>query len=201
MTEPHSESAPDHTLERIAVITDRWLKRLEAISLGLAAIALFAIMTLVFLDGTLRYLINRPLKFATDVVVLYLISAAFLLVLSDTLRRGGHINVDFFTALMRPRTRRLLSGIAFLASAVIVGIMSFEMVDQAWESFKKGEVLIGLYAMPLWLSKAIVAFSLVLLNLRLIHLGFFDVAYAITGRKGLEIQIEAFSEHPEEEPT
>lgn len=186
-------------LKRASTGIDRWLGWIEAATVGLAVTSLFAIMVLIFLDGVLRYVANAPLKFATDLVVLYLISAAFLLVLSYTLRRGGHINVDFFSNLMNPRLHRLIYGAAMLLAVPIIGIMAWEMVKHSWDSWVSNEVLIGLYAMPLWLSKGIVALSLVVLNLRLLHMGFFDFLSGLTGRDELAIEIMPISENPKEE--
>jgi TRAP-type C4-dicarboxylate transport system permease small subunit len=186
-------------LVRISTGIDHALLLVEKLTVGLAVVALFAIMVLIFFDGVLRYVANAPLKFATDIVVLYLISAGFLLVLSYTLRKGGHISVDVFVGLMPTRLRRVLYGGVLLLAVPVVGIMSWEMVKHSWESWVNGEVLIGLYALPLWLSKAIVAVGLVVLNIRLLHIGLFDFLAGVTGRDELAIAIEAMAEHPQEE--
>jgi TRAP-type C4-dicarboxylate transport system permease small subunit len=178
---------------------DGVLRQLEQITMAVAVAALFAIMVLIFVDGSLRYIANAPLKFATDVVILYLISAGFLLVLSYTLREGGHISVDVFTSLFPPRLERFLVSSAYLASIPFIWIMASEMTRSSWESYTHGEVLIGLYAMPIWLSKAIVALSLVMLNLRLLHIGCFNFLSAVLNREDLVVRIEHMVDHPEEE--
>lgn len=186
-------------LGRISMMIDRAIGALERVTLGLAVAALFAIMILIFLDGVLRYLANHPLAFVNDVVVLYLTSAAFLLVLSYTLRKGGHINVDVFAHYMSPRLQRLLSSVAMLCAVPVLTIMSIEMIRLSWDSYARGEVLVGLYAMPLWLSKAIVAVGLLILNLRVLHLGLFNFLSVVTGDEDAAIRIEMIADHPEEE--
>lgn len=203
----HAAAAADHSalpasgsaLGRVESAMDRYLGAVEQLTLVIACAALFFLMFLIFVDAVLRYVANSPLRFAPDLVTLYLISAAFLLILSYSLRHGSHINVDVFIRLLSNRLQRLLSGLAFLCASPVVGIMSIEMTRLSWESYAQGEALIGLYAMPLWPSKAIIAFSLIVLNLRLLHLGFFNFLSGFTGRKELAIRMPLSAEHPEEE--
>ena len=197
---PHKADAVDNSaLRRAALTLDRCLSAVEKITLVISCSAQILLMLLIFFDGAMRYIANSPLRFVPDLVTLYLISAAFLLVLSYTLRQGGHINVDVFVRRLSQRLQRLLTGLAFLCAVPVVGIMSVEMTSLSWESFKQGEALIGLYAMPLWLSKAIVAVSLIALNLRLLHLGFFNFLSGVTGNAELAIRMPSSTEHPEEE--
>ncbi|MFO1143023.1 MAG: TRAP transporter small permease subunit [Amaricoccus sp.] len=172
---------------------------MERASLAIACLALVAIMTLIFLDGSLRYIANSPLVFAVDVVNLYLISAAFLLVLSYTLRHGGHISVDVFAHAMSDRVQALVVGIGLLCASPVVAVMAYEMTHLSMESWEMGEVQVGVYAMPLWLSKAIVAFGMVLLFLRVLHLGVFNFLSGVTGNKALAYPILPMPEHAEEE--
>ncbi|MBB3713083.1 TRAP-type C4-dicarboxylate transport system permease small subunit [Limimaricola variabilis] len=199
MPTPQTDPSPPSVLARASDLVDRALSAVEKGTLALAVLALFGIMVLIFIDGVLRYVANSPLTFVVDVVVLYLISAGFLLVLSYTLRHNGHIHVEVFADMMPKRLQRLLSGLAYLGAAPVVGIMAIEMIHLTLESYVQGEVLIGLYPMPLWLSKAIVAFSLAVLELRILHMGIFNTLSALTNRPRLAIRMSLPIDNPEEE--
>jgi TRAP-type C4-dicarboxylate transport system permease small subunit len=178
---------------------DRLLSRLECAALVIACAALFITMLLVFTDAVLRYTINMPLKFTMDIVTLYLLSAALLLVLSDTLRRGGHIGVDLFAKMLPRRAYHILIGFTTLCSAGAVGIMAYETTSLTWESWLKNELQVGIYAWPLWLSKAIVATSLVLLVARLLHIALSQLIAGATGDFAVAVSIAHVETQPVED--
>lgn len=157
-------------LWRTNMFVDTILGRLEKASLVVSCASLFIIMILVFLDASLRYLANSPLIVTADLVTLYLISAAFLPVLANTLRHGGHISVDIIAQLLPPRLYHILLGVALLLSSGVVGLMANEVYHLALESWTMNEQMVGIYPWPMWLGKAIVAFSLLMLTLRLFHI-------------------------------
>jgi TRAP-type C4-dicarboxylate transport system permease small subunit len=170
-----SERAPvstqNPTLARTFDLTDRALLAIEKGTIWISCASLFVIMTVIFVDATLRYSINRPLTITADVVNLYLLNAALLLVLAYTLRRGGHIGVEQFALLMPKRLYHLLSGAALICCTVVVGVMAAEAVELSWDSWSQNELMIGIWPWPIWASKVIVALSIVVLELRLIHIG------------------------------
>lgn len=184
---------------RIGQVTDRILSRIEQATAVLACIALAAIMAILFLDGVLRYLLNSPLTFAMDIVTLYLLSAGLLLTLAYTLRHGGHISVDMFSAMMNWRSQALLLGLSLLAASPVIAVMGYELATSSWDSWVRGETLLGLHALPLWLSRAIVAVSFIALNLRLLHLGIINFLAGLTGNRTLAYLRDPVENHPEEE--
>jgi TRAP-type C4-dicarboxylate transport system permease small subunit len=186
-------------LVRIGHATDRLLSRIEQAMAVVACAALPAVMAILFLDGVLRYLLNSPLTFATDIVTLYLLSAGLLLTLAYTLRQGGHISVDMFATMMNWRGQALLLRLSLLAAVPVIAIMGYELGKSSWDSWIRGETLVGLHALPLWLSRAIVAVSFIPLNLRLLHLALFDFLAGLTGNRSLAYPLEGMENHPEEE--
>lgn len=186
-------------LARFGYIADRILSRIELATAVIACVALAAIMTILFLDGVMRYLLNSPLTFAMDIVTLYLLSAGLLLTLAYTLRQGGHISVDMFSAMMSWRSQSFLLGLSLLAAVPVIGIMGYELAKSSWASWVRGEMLVGLHALPLWLSRGIVALSFVCLNLRILHLGLFNLLAGLTGDRSLSYLLEPVEQHPEEE--
>ena len=199
MLQKGASSTHDSAGRGAMALIDRIISKMESVTLALACIALFAIMLLVFLDATLRYAFNSPLKFTTDAVTLYLISSALLLVLSYTLRHGGHINVDLFVHLMPARLYDLLIGITLLASLVVIAIMAWQVTSLTWESWQQNELMVGIYPWPLWLSKAIVGVSLIVLVIRLLHVALTHLIAAITGNSTIAIPVAHIEDQPLED--
>lgn len=194
-----SEGAIAAATLNVIKIIDHVLSALERLTMVAACAALFAIMVLVFLDGTLRYTINRPLAFTVDVVNLYLISAAFLPVLSHTLRHGGHICVDLFAKSLPKRLYNGLIGAALVLSAGLIAIMAYVVTDLSLESWNTGEYTVGLFAFPVWISKAIVAVSLLILLARTVHLGLANLIAGLTGFESFAFPILHSEDDFEEE--
>jgi TRAP-type C4-dicarboxylate transport system permease small subunit len=180
-------------------IFDRTMSRFEFAALVASCTSLFATMLLVFLDAVLRYTFNSPLKFTSDLVTLYLISASLLLVLSDTLRRGGHICVDLFARMLPLRIYHLLMGVALICSVAVIGLMAKETTLLSWESWHNNELMVGIYAWSLWYSKAIVAVGLILLALRLLHLGLSQLIAGMTGNLAAAVSVTHDDSQPIED--
>lgn len=157
-------------LWRANALVDNLLCWVEKTSLFVSCTCLFIIMALVFVDASMRYLANSPLIVTADLVTLYLISAAFLPVLANTLRQGGHISVDIIALLLPPRLYHILIGIALLLSSVVTGLMTDEVYGLALDSWRMNEQMVGIYPWPMWLGKAIVSFSFFTLTLRVFHI-------------------------------
>lgn len=172
---------------------------LEKGTMVIACIAMFSIMLLIFFDGVLRYVANSPLTFTVDIVTLYLISAAFLTVVSYTLRHGGHICVDVFARMFSERAHNLLIGLSMLASAVMVAIMTWVVSEIAYDSWRTDELTVGLHVFPVWISKAIVAVSLMILLARILHLGAANLTAGLTGNAALAISVAHAPDDFEEE--
>lgn len=179
--------APTCPVNRFVIFISKAFLRVEKLMEYLSVGCLFTIMVLIFLDAVLRYTLNKPLIFTVDLVTLYLISGAMFLVLSSTLRVGGHICVDLFAELMPKRLNQVLLGVGYIGSVAVVGIMAWEISLLTYESWHLNEKTVGLYAFPLWLEKGIVAISLIALAIRVLIVGLINLGEGITG-KSFELQ-------------
>jgi TRAP-type C4-dicarboxylate transport system permease small subunit len=178
---------------------DRILEKFDQAMVIVACLSVFAIMVLIFFDAMSRYLFNHPLTFTFDIVVLYLMSATLLSILSFTLRQGGHISIDLFANLMNHRAYLVLVGFALLGASAICGIMAWEITHLAYESLVMKEIMTGVYAWPLWISKAIVALSFIGLTARLVHIGLSNLIAGLIDIPDLEIAIMHDPTDPEGE--
>jgi TRAP-type mannitol/chloroaromatic compound transport system permease small subunit len=186
-------------LLRVMGLVDRALARVEAATLAVTCLALFAMMLLVFCDAVMRYAFNAPLELTWDIVTMYLMSSGLLLCLSDTMRRGGHITVDLFAHWLPRRAYHLTIGVALLLTVWVTTLIAREIAILTWESWSQNELTVGIYAWPVWPSKGIVAFSFALLTVRLVHVGLSHLVAGLTGNEAMAITIQHVEDQPQEE--
>jgi TRAP-type C4-dicarboxylate transport system permease small subunit len=184
---------------RVNTLVDSAIGVFETASLAVAGLSLLGIMILIFIDATLRYTLNRPLTFTVDLVTLYLLSTAMLLVLSDTLRRGGHVNVDIFSQMLPKSVQNVTVGVALLFSNIAVGTMAYQVILLTREAWIHNETMVGIVSWPMWLSKAVVAIGLAVLFLRILHIGVVNIAAGLLQAPALAIPISHQPNDPGEE--
>ncbi len=166
----------------------RWVGRLEYAASTGAALALFAIMLVVFADVLLRYLFNAPLAWSYDFISLYLMGAAFFFALSETLRRNHHVAVDILYLRLSLRARRLWKLLGWSLSFVLFAIIFVLAVRTSWSRWAGDNVVAGAIPWPTWIPAAIAAAGFLLLIARL-ALGVLALALALAAARPLEAAI------------
>jgi TRAP-type C4-dicarboxylate transport system permease small subunit len=142
---------------------DRLVRRLAALGIALAAIAIIASMFLIVYSVVMRYALNQPVAWV-DELVGYLLVATVMLAAADTLLEGEHIAVDIVTERLSSRGRRftLLGGlVAVAASAVLLAV---EGVDMVRFSKMVGLMSNGYMAVPMWIPQLLVPIGAVLMG-------------------------------------
>ncbi|MCB1400387.1 MAG: TRAP transporter small permease [Rhodobacteraceae bacterium] len=172
-------------MERMLVASDKAIGWIEWLALIIACVAVFALMVLVALDASMRYLFNNPFGFTADAVVLYLLPASMFCAFSYTFRRGGHVAVDAITSAFPDRMVHLILGVLFLVAAYPVAEMALGGGRIAWESWINGETTGGGHPAPVWLSKVLVPVGLGLLAVRLCHASIANLWSAATSSDAL----------------
>ena len=146
----------------------------------LAAVAIFVIMIIVTLDVLLRYIFNAPLAWSFDLISIYLMSGAFFLALSDTLRRAHHGCVDIFYLNLPLKARRILKVIAWALSSVLFACITVLAALAAFDRWDKADVVAGVIEWPTWIPAAVAALGFGVMTLRL-ALGTIAVAARLAG--------------------
>ena len=111
-------------------LLDRLVRRLAALSIALAALALLASLALIVYSVAMRYFINQPVAWV-DELVGYLLVTTVMLAAADALLEGEHIAVDILTERLSARGRwvTLVLGLLTVAgSAVLLTIEGWDMV-------------------------------------------------------------------------
>ena len=88
----------------------------------LVAIALFLMMALTCLDVVGRYIINRPVPGAAELVQYMMVTAVFLALPVVTFRRE-HISISLIDSLLGPHARKIQRSLIGLASAIVFGYL------------------------------------------------------------------------------
>src|SRR5208283_4451595 len=102
----------------------RIIAKIETLFEAVADVSIFVIMIVVFSDIVMRYLFNRPIAWAYDVISLYLMAAAFFLSLSSTYAAQGHVGMELFVRLLPPRGRCLAEIVTCVLSIPLFGLMT-----------------------------------------------------------------------------
>src|SRR5690606_4304758 len=132
--------------------------RFETALVVVAAASMAAIMLVVTLDTTLRYVLSAPLTWSYDLVGLYLMVAVFFLALPDTLNHHGHIMVDLFQRLIPFRLRHLLLGIGYALSTWVMVLIVWGAGQRMTTAFLKDERIAALVPWPTWIAYFLVTF-------------------------------------------
>jgi len=146
------------------------MERFEGACAWLANLFLFAIMLIIVVDVTLRYLFNSPLQWAFDAISMYLMVGVFFFSLSDTFAGNGHVNVDLLYQRAPERVRRFVDYVTWALTFIVFAGIAYRAWAAVWESFRSGEVIAGNIAWPVWITHLIVAIGASLLALRLVFM-------------------------------
>ena len=166
----------------------RWLERLDHAASTGAALALFAIMLIVFADVLMRYIFNLPFSWSYDFISIYLMGAVFFLVLSETLRRNYHVAVDILYLRLSLRARRFWKLVGWSLALVLFALIFVLAVRTAWSRWAADNVVAGAIAWPTWIPAAIAALGFLLLLTRL-ALGVVALALALATARPLDAAI------------
>ncbi|WP_077001632.1 TRAP transporter small permease [Variovorax sp. KK3] len=102
-------------------------RRIERAAVNLAAVLLFALMLLTFVDVAGRNLFNKPLTGASELTEILLALVIFLM-LPQVARRNEHIVIDLIDQICSDTVRRALD-----AFACVLGAIMFALI--AWQSW------------------------------------------------------------------
>lgn len=133
----------------------------------LSAVLLAAIAVLTFIQivgRMLGFLVSTGSEFAG-----FCMAASIFLALAWTLRAGGHIRVNLFVQRLPAGLRRGVEiwclGLAVLA----VGLLAYSSIMMTWDSYRFGDVSVGLVPVKLWIPQTAMAVGVALLELALIE--------------------------------
>jgi len=146
---------------------ERAIAAIEWLFAVIATLLMLSIMVTVFADVTLRYLFNRPLAWAYDLISLYLMAGVYFLVLSGTFAAHAHVGVDILVQQLPAPLRRVCDLLSCLIGIGLFGLIAWVGAQRAWVNWVSDERISGVIAWPTWVAAALVPLGCGLLMLRL----------------------------------
>lgn len=165
---------------------DRGLARVEGLWLAIAALAVVLMMIFTALDVVLRYGLNSPLTWWYDLLMNYVLIAAFFLPFSHTLAQHAHLAVEYFSQKMNPRVGDALLCVGFSGSAAALAVVTVSITHEAYGAWLHDDVIAGVILWPVWVSRAIVAAAMLPLACRC---AYFAAAHAARALRSSAIDL------------
>lgn len=147
----------------------RLLKRIEQVSLLIALVSVAIIMVVVSLDAVLRYAFNSPLRWASELVRLYLMVIAIYFAVSATFTHGDHVSLTLFRRYFPPRLLIWLDIAWCLMGALVFAVIAYGTWGNVVHAWNTNEFTPGYVMWPSWLSHLPIPLGAALFVLRLLH--------------------------------
>lgn len=163
---PSAEGGP---AARAMSAISRLLAAIETGLAILAAIAMAAIMLIVVLDVVMRYVLSAPLGWSYDVIGLYLMVAAFFLMLPDALHAHSHVSIDLLMNALPRWLRNLGLAFGYAAGAVVVALIGLEAWGRFLVAFDGQDRIAAIIPWLTWPAYLIVVVGTAMLTLRMIY--------------------------------
>lgn len=117
----------------------------------LGGIAIALMMVHVSLDVLFRYAFNSPLPGTLTIVTYYYMIIATFVPLAYAEHRRAHISVEVATELMPARVRHHLQGWMYLATAAVMGVLTWRTWGEALKNWDLGASQVqGSTTIPVW---------------------------------------------------
>jgi len=96
-----------------------------------------AAMLIVCLDVVMRYALNRPMVWATEVSEYILLGMACLGI-AWLLKEEGHVKIELVMARFKPRVQALVNAITSILTAVAVLAITWYSGQITWDLYQRG---------------------------------------------------------------
>jgi TRAP-type C4-dicarboxylate transport system permease small subunit len=137
-----------------------------------AALATFGMMLLTTADAAGRYLLNRPILVAYELITNYLMVVVVFLALPYAYRQGANIRVTFLVDRLGRRARLVVDHLVQLVSIVYGAALVYATFQQTRHVFRTGTTFATLDYLPLWPAHLAVCVGLLVMSvMMLIDLG------------------------------
>ena len=116
---------------------ESFFDRMLDIFFWVAGILLVTAMLTVSFDVIMRYFLNRPAMWSTEVCE-YILLLIALFSAPWILREGGHVKVELLVSQFQPRTQALVGAIMCLLGAMVMAVIGWYAGETAWDNFQRG---------------------------------------------------------------
>ena len=147
---------------------DRAVERLSHCAGVIAGLCILAVAFIVVYEIIMRGVFNSPTEWVLEIST-YLIIVAGFLGLAVTLRKRGHIKVDFVQGRLNEQTRRVLEIITTSLSLMLFCIFFVESAELVRLSHEFNKLSPSILRFPLWIPQMSPVIGSGLLALELIR--------------------------------
>ncbi len=128
---------------RLATIFDRIIHLLTILAGGI----LIFMMLAIGVDVVMRYFLNRPIIWVTEIGETSLLFITFLGA-AWLLKKEEHVKMDLVLSRLGPRTQVLINIVTSAIGAIIFLVITWYGVKVTWEHFQKGTYQTSLLEIP-----------------------------------------------------
>ena len=107
----------------------------------------------------------------------FLLVAASFFSLAYTFRNGGHIRVTLVLRYLGASLRRWVESFCLFVGVSLTGFLSWYAVQLAWDSFRFGDLAVGMVPLPLWIPQSAMVLGSIVLFIALLD----DLVHVISG--------------------
>ncbi|MBM4763323.1 TRAP transporter small permease [Bacillus sp. B15-48] len=168
-----------------------WVDKLDYLLIRLAAITLFGMMLIIFLDASLRFFSN-PLPGVMEMAEEYLMPMVVYLGISYTLQHKAHIKVDIFLKKLTKSPKRILNIITNLLGLIVFVYMGYLNLKEGVGHLVAGSTSRGLLDYPIGPAILIVSIGIFVFSLRTI----LETYFLIKGDDEEQVEADEFSVNP-----
>lgn len=127
-------------------------------------LALIALLVIAQIAGRLAGVLVP----GTDDLASFSLTATSFLALAYTFRSGGHIRVTLLVRKAGPAERRRLELGCLAVGASIIGYFAYYLVEMVIDSYRFGEMSMGVLPIPLWIPESSMAIGALVLFVALV---------------------------------
>jgi TRAP-type mannitol/chloroaromatic compound transport system permease small subunit len=119
-----------------------------------ASLIMIVIMFMITIETILRYFFNSPTEWAWP-ITRQLFALFTLFGGTFALLYGAHIRVEMLYVRFSPRIKKAANILAFILFALFLGVLTWQGVVMAEQSWTLGERTIGVFKMPVYPLKTL----------------------------------------------
>lgn len=176
-----SPSAGFPAYDRLRRVVDA----IDAATLAVGCLMLFAMMLVVVADVSRRYLFNAPLTWSFEIISSYLMPGLFFLTASHTLKSNAHVCVDILHNYVNRKTRYVFEAVSSVLAAPVFGLAAVVSAQNTWNDLQIGAASSSGLELPTWTISMMLPIGFGLLTLRLV---LHAIGYIGTLASGREIK-------------
>jgi TRAP-type C4-dicarboxylate transport system permease small subunit len=105
--------------------------------LFIASLMMAALVVIVCIDLALRYFLNAPLLWGTEVTEILLLYITFLGA-AWVLKEDGHVVVDVLIGQSRGRTKKILMAFSYFFIIIVSGILVYYGFQATYDHYRRG---------------------------------------------------------------